>query len=320
MGKKKGGGDGGQAAITAAQTNAVNAQIDAQNRATNALIEGRNQGYQFLNQGQTQALQDINPLIPSARYITQNAANNIGNFDVLAGNLANEADAAYLAPAQRSIAEQVKNLFSSYGVGGGNNSRAQNAFARYGDEVAANEAMRRWQLRNETRNQFLNENQSLMNFGMQPIQMRSGINQDFAKSRANTAIGAGSQLGSTYQQTGQGMASTYQQGGQALAGAQQQAQQNRRQGKGDTASLIGTGVGAVTSLAGAFSDERLKENMKPVGRLDNGLNVYVYNFKGSNVPQIGLLAQEVQKVKPEAVHKDKATGYLKVEYNKAVAA
>lgn len=298
MVKKKGGGDGGQAAITAAQDKAVN-----------ALIEGRNQGYQFLNQGQKQALEDINPLIPAARSITQNAANNIGNFDVLAENLVNDADAAYLAPAQRSISEQVKNLFSSYGVGGGNNSRAQNAFARYGEEVAANEGMRRWQLRNDTRNQFLNENQNLMNFGMNPIQLRSGINQDFAKSRANTAVGAGSQLSGVYQQ-----------GGQALAGAQQQALQNRRQGKADTVSLIGTGVGAATSLAGAFSDERLKENIKPVGRLDNGLTVYAYNFKGSNIPQIGLLAQEVEEVKPEAVHKDPATGYLKVNYLKAVAA
>lgn len=297
MGKKKGGGDGGQAAITAAQ-----------NRATDAFIQGRNQGFRFLNQGQKQALQDINPLIPASRYITQNAANNIGNFDVLAENLANEADAAYLAPAQRNIAEQVKNLFSSYGVGGGNNSRAQNAFARFGDEIASNEAMRRWQLRNETRNQFLNENQNLMNFGMQPIQMRSGLLSDFAKARANTAVGTSSQLGSTYMQ-----------GGQQLAAAQQQAQQNRRQGKGDTASLLGAGVGAVTGLASAFSDERLKENIKPVGRLDNGLTVYLYNFKGSEIPQLGLLAQEVQKIKPKAVHKDAETGYLKVNYEKAVA-
>ena len=64
----------------------------------------------------------------------------------------------------------------------------------------------------------------------------------------------------------------------------------------------------------AFSDIRLKENITAVGKLDNGLTVYLFNFKGSNVPQIGLIAQEVIKQKPEAIVED-SDGSLSVRYD-----
>ena len=52
-----------------------------------------------------------------------------------------------------------------------------------------------------------------------------------------------------------------------------------------------------------FSDERLKENIERVGTHDElGVGIYRYNFIGDNTSQIGVLAQEVEKVKPEAVH------------------
>ena len=66
-----------------------------------------------------------------------------------------------------------------------------------------------------------------------------------------------------------------------------------------------------------LSDARVKENITPVGRLDNGLTVYMFNFIGSKVPQIGLLAQEVALVKPEAVFEDE-NGYLWLRYDIAV--
>ena len=66
-----------------------------------------------------------------------------------------------------------------------------------------------------------------------------------------------------------------------------------------------------------FSDVRLKENIRPVGKLDNGLTVYCFNFAGSKVSQLGLLAQEVAEVKPEAVFRDD-NGYLMVCYDLAV--
>ena len=79
-------------------------------------------------------------------------------------------------------------------------------------------------------------------------------------------------------------------------------------------------AGTLSSLAMmAFSDKRLKENLKPVGKLNNGLKVYVGNYKKETglgtKPQLFLLAQEVKKKRPEAV---KDFGALAVDYKKAV--
>lgn len=77
-------------------------------------------------------------------------------------------------------------------------------------------------------------------------------------------------------------------------------------------------AGALGGLA--FSDKKLKENLKPVGKLNNGLKVYVGNYKKETgldtTPQLFLLAQEVQKKHPEAVAKK--FGALAVNYKKAV--
>ena len=92
---------------------------------------------------------------------------------------------------------------------------------------------------------------------------------------------------------------------------------NNRANNAQSAQNFGNNVlnSAISSgITAAFSDARLKENIKPVGRLDNGLTVYLFNFKGSNVPQIGLVAQEVIKQKPEAVVED-TDGYLSVRYD-----
>lgn len=72
----------------------------------------------------------------------------------------------------------------------------------------------------------------------------------------------------------------------------------------------------ISSLLAALSDIRLKENISPVGKLDNGLTVYRFNYIGNPCTQIGLIAQEVKEVKPEAVVKGE-DGYWRVNYNLA---
>ena len=78
---------------------------------------------------------------------------------------------------------------------------------------------------------------------------------------------------------------------------------------------IGTGVGMTvgTSIA---SDIRIKENISQVGLLDNGLPVYLFNYKGNKTPQIGLMAQDVEKVNKDAVVE--IDGIKRVYYGKAV--
>ena len=65
------------------------------------------------------------------------------------------------------------------------------------------------------------------------------------------------------------------------------------------------------------SDERLKENMEPVGKTFDGQNIYKFNYKNDGRTMLGLSAQEVEKHKPEAVHKDDQ-GMRSVDYETAV--
>lgn len=55
--------------------------------------------------------------------------------------------------------------------------------------------------------------------------------------------------------------------------------------------------------ASAFmmSDRRLKTDIKRVGTTDAGFPVYTYKYKGDNTTQMGVMAQDVEKVNPEAV-------------------
>ena len=80
------------------------------------------------------------------------------------------------------------------------------------------------------------------------------------------------------------------------------------------AGLFGLGS---TVLGGLFSlsDRRLKSRVRRVGALPNGLNVYSYNILGRD--EIGLMADEVARVHPDAVRIG-SDGYARVNYAKAV--
>ena len=63
------------------------------------------------------------------------------------------------------------------------------------------------------------------------------------------------------------------------------------------------------------SDLRLKHDVVLLGRLDNGLGFYRFGYNGSDKAYVGVIAQEVQAVMPEAVAYDR-DGYLTVFYHK----
>lgn len=80
-----------------------------------------------------------------------------------------------------------------------------------------------------------------------------------------------------------------------------------------------SGAGSLASTLGPmmmFSDERLKDDITPVGKLNDGQNVYSYRMKGEATPRIGLMAQEVARARPEAVARH-PSGFLMVDYGKA---
>jgi len=86
-----------------------------------------------------------------------------------------------------------------------------------------------------------------------------------------------------------------------------------------TGDVLGTAAQLAAMYFGLKSDERLKENIKFIGKSENGHNLYTWDWNdkakelGVNDPTTGVIAQEVKKYMPEAVVKD-TDGYYKVNY------
>ena len=87
----------------------------------------------------------------------------------------------------------------------------------------------------------------------------------------------------------------------------------RQQGQhGAAAPVAGKLGGAVIA-----SDERIKDNIKQVGKTQDGLPIYEFSI-GDGEMQTGVMAQDVEKVDPSAVVQDPATGIKGVNYDQAV--
>jgi endosialidase-like protein len=63
------------------------------------------------------------------------------------------------------------------------------------------------------------------------------------------------------------------------------------------------------------SDIRLKHDIVMLGHLDNGLGFYRFSYNGSDKAYVGVMAQEVQAVMPQAVVRGR-DGYLLVDYDR----
>jgi Protein of unknown function (DUF3300) len=83
---------------------------------------------------------------------------------------------------------------------------------------------------------------------------------------------------------------------------------------------VGRGGGAPRMAGGGGrggrrSDIALKHDITLLGRLDNGLGFYRFSYNGSEQAYVGVMAQEVQTIMPEAVVRGQ-DGYLMVFYDK----
>jgi len=84
-------------------------------------------------------------------------------------------------------------------------------------------------------------------------------------------------------------------------------------------NYLGQILGAAATGASAYasSDERVKENIEPIGKSFDKQTIYKFNYIGDPSPRIGLMAQEVEKKHPGAVKE--FNGTKAVDYNKATA-
>lgn len=176
-------------------------------------------------------------------------------------------------------------------------------------------------------NQALNTGGALSSGRTRAGELLSSLSQGQGAGLADIINQSGGNLANLLQGSGQDQATSQQQLAQLLSGlAMSQSGQvaglpgmpGVQERKGNLGS-IGQAAGGIGAAYAAFSDERLKENIKRIGRLPNGIGLYSWdwNQKGLKLapehPPIGVIAQEVLNYIPEAVTID-STGYFKVDY------
>ena len=101
-----------------------------------------------------------------------------------------------------------------------------------------------------------------------------------------------------------------------ISGAINNAYQGALAGYNARQSSTNSLVGAGSTLLAAYlmSDRRTKENIERVGKTDEGIPIYRYNYKGMNTPMLGVMAQEVEQEIPDAVAEFDGIKY--VDYSK----
>lgn len=80
-----------------------------------------------------------------------------------------------------------------------------------------------------------------------------------------------------------------------------------------TFEQVGAGIQTAANLAALFSDRRLKRDIVKLGVRPDGLGVYLFRYLWSPIRHVGVMAQEVLKVKPQAVI-EHPSGFLMVDY------
>ena len=94
--------------------------------------------------------------------------------------------------------------------------------------------------------------------------------------------------------------------------------QAKAEAKSGMFGALGSAIGVAAGIA--LSDSRMKKNVVEKAELSNGVKLYSWDWtdeaieKGwGDTPTTGVVAQQVQKIKPENVYKDDA-GDLRVDY------
>lgn len=103
---------------------------------------------------------------------------------------------------------------------------------------------------------------------------------------------------------------------QGQLAAWQAANQANNATMGGLFGLAGT-LGGSAIRAGLISDARLKENIRRIGTAENGLPIYSFRYRGDDVTHVGLMAQDVLHVKPDAVL-TMPNGFMAVDYERAL--
>ena len=264
---------------------------------------------------------EAQPFFQQASNQTQGVAKQAGTAGGLDPNIA-----GYMSPYNQAVVNSTGQLmqqqFNQAQSGQLGNAIQNGAFG--GDRAAvtaANLQQQQGLAYGQTMSQLENQNYSQ---ALGAAQQQQGVALGAANQEAN--IGAGAQssglAGAQAQLTaGQAQQQTEQAGLTALYNQFLQQQSYPFQTTQFLANIAeGTGAlsGSTTTSnqpAPYFSDERLKDDIEPIGKTFDGQNIIKFKYKGSKQPHIGLSAQEVEQKHPHAV--GLAGGYKTVDYDAA---
>ena len=255
------------------------------------------------NDQRTQAVLQGLGLDISANAQGYNQALSSGQF----GNLAQAQNFG-----QGNTQQQLYNQTQAQNFGQGttaqntaNQAAGQNYTQNYNTVAQNNAAQQQQFAQNQAQATF--ENQARQQALAEAIQQRQMPLNEI------TALMSGSQITNPQFQSYQGstiapapIAQTTQ---NAYQGALNSYNQQVGSQNANTAGLFSLGAAAVP----LFSDRRLKSNINRIGTHKLGIGIYEYDIMGRH--EIGVMAQEVEKVMPEAISRHH-TGYMMVDYGR----
>lgn len=163
--------------------------------------------------------------------------------------------------------------------------------------------------------------QAAKELGMRYVGAAAGMNEGLIGASQNAAggalsagaaglnaVGAAGNIQNANTNTVGGLWNNVGQLGASLYGTQMQ-------GYGNQMEMFGTLAGAGLSWGlPKLSDRRLKTNIKRLGTRQDGLGVYAFNYVWGGQRHVGLMADEVVNVYPDAVVE--MGGYMMVDYSK----
>lgn len=280
------GGSGNISADTQKYENTLFGQLDTQSGKDQATLESQlaQEGIARGSDAYTRAMDDFTKSKSANR---TNAILNAGNFGQQEQNMAlNAGNFANSAQAQK-FSQTLQNA-------GFSNQAIQQMFGNNNTVTGANNALKTQGLQDSVTANNQNINQTLALENGSPVQQPS--------------------FGST-PQTG---VSPTDVAGIAQNGYNQQmsAYNSNQQQLGGIYGTLGTLASTIAPYL--LSDKRMKENIRPIGKTNDGQKIYEFNYKGSPTTTIGLMAQEVMKKHPSAVAK--IGGLYGVNYKEALRA
>lgn len=247
--------------------------LSAGNFANNAADQSFNQGLAAGNFANSAANQEFNQSL-SAGNFANTAANQEFNQSLAAGNFSNAVSDAMF-----------------------NQQMAQAGFNNTAQQQEYNQMLNSASLSNSARTQGLQEAEFLRTEPLNILNALRTGNQASIPTFGNVGTGVGITPAPIYSAT-------------------QDAYNSALQNYNIQAQQYGGLLGGLASLGGAAimaSDRRLKKNIQLLGIRPDGLGIYSYEYLWASKPSIGVMADEVALIRPEALGPSIA-GYATVNY------